>query len=115
MANAVTPKIADEMQAKAITYKILCGIVKLYGEATLVEIRAKYKKVAKPWNLPYAWVSEESARAYLNQGVKNGLLKYERRRKGKVIERRINGMGDGIGYYIWIDKDEIEVHDEDHS
>ena len=106
MANAVTPKVADEMKAKAITYKILCGIVKLYGEATLVEIRAKYKNVARPWNLPYAWVSEESARAYLNQGVRNGLLRYERRRKGKVVERRISGMADGVGYYIWIEPEE---------
>jgi len=106
MANSVSPKEADDMQAKATTYKVLCGIVKLYGEATLVEIRAKYKSIARPWNLPYVWVSEESARAYLNQGVKNGLLRYERKRKGKVIERRIHGMGDGIGYYTWIGKEE---------
>jgi len=106
MANAVTPKVADEMKAKATTYKVLCGIVKLYGEATLVEVRAKYKSIARPWNLPFAYISEESARAYLNQGVKNGLLSYARKRKGKVIERRINGMGDGIGYYIWIEPEE---------
>ena len=102
MANSVSPKVAEEMRAKAITYKVLCGIVKHYGEATLVEIRAKYKKVARPWNLPFVWVSEESARGYLQQGVKNGLLRYERRRKGQVIERRISGMADGTGYYVWI-------------
>ena len=106
MANAVTPKVADEMKAKAITYNVLCGIVKHYEEATLVEIRAKYRKIARPWNLPYVWVSEESARAYLNQGVRNGLLRYERRRKGKVVERRLTGMADGVGYYIWIGSNE---------
>lgn len=105
MANAVSRKTASDMAAKAITYKVLCGIVKSYEEATLAEVRAKYSKIARPWNLPYAWVSEESARAYLNQGVKNGLLRYERRRKGKVVERRLSGMADGIGYYVWI-KDE---------
>lgn len=106
MANAVSPKQASDMAAKAITYKVLCGIVKHYGEATLVEIRAKYKKVARPWNLPYVWVSEESARAYLQQGVRYGLLRYERRRKGKVVNRRISGMADGVGYYIWIGDEE---------
>ena len=89
------------MQARAITYKVLCGIVKHYGEATVPEIRAKYRRVSRLCNLPFAWVSEESARAYLNNGVRIGLLKYERKCQGKVIERRINGMGDGIGYYIW--------------
>lgn len=102
MANAMSPKMAGEMKAKAITYNVLCGIVKHYEEATLVEIRAKYKKIARSWNLPFVWVSEESARAYLQQGVKNGLLRYERRRKGKVVERRISGMADGVGYYVWI-------------
>ncbi|QDP53520.1 MAG: hypothetical protein GOVbin4933_66 [Prokaryotic dsDNA virus sp.] len=108
MANAVSPKKANEMKSKAITYKVLCGIVKLYGEATLPEIRAKYKSVARPWNLPYLWVSEESAQGYLNQGVKNGLLKYERRRQGVVIERRLKGMSDGTGYYIWIGSEDEE-------
>lgn len=106
MANSVSKKMATEMQAKAITYKVLCGIVKHYGEATLPEIRAKYKKISRPWNLPYAWVSEESARAYLNNGVKHGLLRYERRRRGQVIERRISGMADGTGYYVWIGSEE---------
>ncbi len=106
MANSVSSKTASDMAAKAITYKVLCGIVKSYGEATLVEVRAKYRKVARPWNLPYAWVSEESARAYLQQGVRNGLLRYERRRKGKVVERRLSGMADGVGYYVWIGSDE---------
>jgi hypothetical protein len=102
MANSVSLKTASDMAAKAITYKVLCGIVKAYEEATLIEIRAKYRKIARPWNLPYAWVSEESARAYLQQGVRNGLLRYERRRRGKVVERRLSGMADGTGYYIWI-------------
>lgn len=102
MPLELTPKVKEEMQARAITYNVLCGIVKLYGEATLPEIRAKYKKHAKAWNLPFFWVSEESARAYLNQGVKNGLLRYERRKNGQVIRRRIDGMADGAGYYIWI-------------
>ena len=106
MANQASPKYIKESQARAITYKVLCGIVKLYGEATLPEIRAKYKSVARPWNLPYAWVSEESAIAQLNQGVRNGLLRYERRRKGVVTYRRIHGMADGTGYYIWIGGEE---------
>ncbi len=106
MANQASPKYIKESQARAITYKVLCGIVKLYGEATVPEIRAKYKSVARPWNLPYAWVSEESAIAQLNQGVRNGLLRYERRRKGQVINRRLNGMSDGTGYYVWIGGEE---------
>lgn len=98
----LTPSEDATQTARVTTYKVLCGIVKLYGEATLPEIRAKYKSVARPWNLPIQWVSEESARAYLNQGVKNGLLRYERRQRGKVTTRRIHGMADGSGYYIWI-------------
>jgi hypothetical protein len=105
MPLELTPKVKEEMQARAITYNVLCGIVKLYGEATLPEIRAKYSKHSRTWNLPFVWVSEESARAYLNNGVKNGLLRYERRRKGKPYDRRIDGMADGVGYYIWIGND----------
>lgn len=105
MANTGASKQASELAARAITYKVLCGIVKHYEEATLVEIRAKYKKIAGPWNLPFAWITEESARAYLTQGVSNGLLRYERRRKGKVTQRRISGMADGVGYYIWNGKE----------
>jgi len=107
MANSVTPKVANAMQAKATTYKVLCAIVKLYDEATVVEIQAKYNKIAGPWNLPIDYVTVESARAHLSQGVRNGLLRYERRRKGQKVERRITGMADGVGYYIWDgDKDE---------
>ena len=106
MANAVSPKKASDMAAKAITYKVLCGIVCHYGEATLIEVRTKYKKVSRSWNLPFLWVSEESARAYLQQGVRHGLLRYERRRNGQVINRRISGMADGTGYYVWIADEE---------
>ena len=106
MANQASPKYIKESQARAITYKVLCGIVKLYGEATVPEIRAKYKSISRPWNLPYIWVTEESAIAYLNQGVQNCLLRYERRKKGVVTNRRIHGMADGAGYYIWIGSDE---------
>ena len=106
MANSLSPKELHEHKVRAITYKVLCAIVKNFEEATLPEIRAKYASVSRPWDLPLAFVNEESARSYLNQGVRNGVMRYERRRKGKVIERRLNGMSDGAGYYIWIDKAE---------
>ena len=106
MANRMNAKQASELQARAVTYNVLCGIVKNFGEATLPEIRAKYKKVARPWDLPFSFVSEESARAYLNQGVKNGLMRYERRVKGRISRRRLNGMSEGAGYYIWIETEE---------
>jgi hypothetical protein len=106
MAHDVSSKTKLDMQARTATYNVLCGIVKLYGEATLVEIRAKYRSIARPWNLPIPYISEESARAYLNQGVKHGLLRYERRQRGVVTMRRLHGMSDGTGYYIWIDDQE---------
>lgn len=94
-----------EAKARAITYKVICGIVKHYGEATVPEVRAKYKTIAKPWNLPFDWLTEESVIAYLNQGVRNGVLGYERRRKGQVIEKRLRGEAQGTGYYFWLDEE----------
>lgn len=99
-------KELEKLTDRAITYKVLCGIVKYYEEATFIEIRTKYGRVSELWNLPIKWLSEESIYAYLNQGIKNGVLKYERRQKGKIIERRVSGQITNVmGYYTWIKND----------
>ena len=93
MANQASPKYIKESQARAITYKVLCGIVKLYGEATVPEIRAKYKSISRPWNLPYIWVTEESAIAYLNQlGIASSRLVA----RGYGERQPVNHCRDGV-------------------
>ena len=80
-------KRQEAEKARGITFQALCGIVKSYERATLEEIAAKYKSIARPQELPFWELSDQQIRSYLAKAVQG-----ERYQKGRRY---------GTGYYIW--------------
>lgn len=92
-------KRQEAEKARGITFQALCGIVKSYERATLEEIAAKYKSIARPQELPFWELSDHQIRSYLAKAVQENLMHYEQVRV--LGERYQKGRRYGTGYYIW--------------